>query len=100
MDSYGYGKTVQFIMANTEIKPALTRKETYQIGKIIDKCIGENAQRQYDDFSQVKRDIPVIKRTKRAAGKKICSDGNYNIIINRIWDIYDNSGKCISPAER
>ena len=61
MDLYGYGKTVQFIMANTEIKPALTRKETYQIGKMIDKCIGENAQRQYDDFSQVRRDIPIIK---------------------------------------
>ena len=61
MDLYGYGKTVQFIMANTEIKPALTRKEIYQIGKMIDKCIGENAQRQYDDFSQVRRDIPVIK---------------------------------------
>ena len=28
---------------------------------MIDKCIGENAQRQYDDFSQVRRDIPVIK---------------------------------------
>ena len=43
---------------------------------------------------------PGYKRTKRAAGKKICSDGNYNIIINRIWDIYDNPGKCISTAER
>ena len=68
MDLYGYGKTIQFIMANTEIKPALTRKEVYQIGKLIDKCIGENAQKQYVDFSQVHRDIPVIKERK---GKQI-----------------------------
>lgn len=68
MDLYGYGKTIQFIMANTEIKPALTRKEVYQIGRLIDKCIGENAQKQYVDFSQVHRDIPVIKERK---GKQI-----------------------------
>lgn len=81
VDLYGYGKTIQFIMANTEIQPALTRKEMHQIGKLIDKCIGENVQKQYDDISQVRRDLPCIKERKGNQVKRYMVMGIITLLL-------------------
>lgn len=81
MDLYGYGKTIQFIMANTEMKPALTRKEIYQIEKLIDKCIGETMQKQYDDLSQVYRDMPYIRERKGVQIKKYVVVGMISMVL-------------------
>lgn len=70
LELYGYGKTIQFIMANTEITPDLTRKEEHQIEKVIQKCIGEHTQKQYEDLKQVQKDVRAVKEKRELKWKK------------------------------
>lgn len=60
LDLYGYGKTIQFILANTKVEPSLTKREENRLEKIIEKCLGENPKKQYEDFRQIQKDLPVI----------------------------------------
>lgn len=62
LDLYGYGKTIQFILANTEVEPALSKWEENRIARLIDKCLGENSKKLYESFGQVWRDLPAVKR--------------------------------------
>lgn len=70
LDLYGYGKTVQFIMANTEITPALSGREAHRIERMIEKCLGEHTQKQYEDLRQVLKEIPVMKEREEGVRKK------------------------------
>lgn len=60
LDLYGYGKTIQFILANTNVEPSLTKREENRLEKIIQKCLGENPKKQYEDLKQVQKELPTI----------------------------------------
>lgn len=58
LDLYGYGKTIQFILANANVEPSLTKREENRLEKIIDKCLCENQKKQYENLSQIKKELP------------------------------------------
>lgn len=70
LDLYSFGKTVQFLLASINIRPALTKREEYRLVKIIEKCLGEHPKKQFHEVSQMKKELPVIKEKTTGAGKK------------------------------
>ena len=63
-DLFGYGKTMQFMLAYTDPIPRLTRMEEARMMRIIDRCIG-NRKKRYDDLRQIAKDLPEIHGTER-----------------------------------
>lgn len=57
-DLYGYGKTIQFILANVQAEPPLTKREEKRLEKIICKCLCENPKKQYEDLKQIQKELP------------------------------------------
>lgn len=64
LDLYGYGKTIQFILANVIVEPSLTKREENRLEKIIDKCLCENQKKQYEDLKQIKKELPSMQERK------------------------------------
>lgn len=74
-DLFAYGKTIQFMLAYTEVYPPLTRWEEIRLEKLISRCTGE-ARNKCEDFQQVLRSLPLIpkeKSTGRVSVKRILS---------------------------
>ncbi len=70
LDLYGYGKTIQFILANVNVEPSLTKREENRLEKIIDKCLCENQKNQYEDLKQIKKELPSIQERKLGIPRK------------------------------
>lgn len=70
-DLFAYGKTIQFLLAYTEVVPALTRREETRLSRVIDRCMGESG-REYEDITQVLKALPVVKpgRSEPKNGKR------------------------------
>lgn len=60
-DFYGFGKTVQFMMASTIPDPPLTHGETRKLYRVTEKCLSEDPKRVYQEFGQIQRDLPVVR---------------------------------------
>lgn len=70
LDLYSYGKTVQFLLANISIRPALTKREEYRLAKVIEKCLGEHPKKQFGELSQMRKELPVIKERNTGVWKR------------------------------
>ncbi|MBO5461525.1 MAG: hypothetical protein J5983_07010 [Ruminococcus sp.] len=70
LDIYGYGKTVQFMLANTKVEPALTRYQGNRLEKMINKCLSEETKKQYEDLRQIEKDLFFISETKERQGRQ------------------------------
>ena len=70
-DLFAYGKTIQFMLAYTEVRPSLTRLEEMKLQRVISRCTGESGKR-YGDFGQVLKALPQIPEAESAKpqGKK------------------------------
>lgn len=70
-DLFAYGKTIQFMLAYTEVRPSLTRLEEMKLQRVISRCTGESGKR-YSDFGQVLKALPQIPEAEFAKpqGKK------------------------------
>ena len=64
LDFYGLGKTIQFILARTEDNISLSKIEEYLLSGVIEKCLGENPKKKYDNLKQVQKELPKIYRKK------------------------------------
>lgn len=69
LDLYSFGKTVQFILANVQAVPPLSKWEERRLEKIIVKCLGENVNKHYETFGQVLKDIPSPRSGRRESRK-------------------------------
>ena len=67
-DLFGYGKTMQFMLAYTTLSPGLTRMEEIKLSRIIDRCIG-NRKKGYDDVRKILKDLPEIRKTAVFQGR-------------------------------
>lgn len=70
-DLFAYGKTIQFMLAYTNVHPALTGWEEFRLERVIGRCTGETGKK-YQDFAQVLKALPQIPRTvpeKMSGGK-------------------------------
>lgn len=54
-DVYCFGKIIQFIMAHTECEPCLTRKEEYQLLKIVKKCLEADSEDQFRNIQMIQK---------------------------------------------
>ena len=65
VDLYSLGMTIQFILAYTEAYISLTRREEYLLSRVIEKCLGENPKKRYENLRQVQRELPIITTCKQ-----------------------------------
>lgn len=65
-DLFGFGKTIQFMLAYTSAAPALTRREEVRLSRIIDRCTGSRGK-QYEEIEQAVRELPEVKKKVLAA---------------------------------
>lgn len=79
IDLYGYAKTIQFILAGTEVVPSLSRWEEIRISKIIDKCLSEDPNIQYENIQQVIKKIPNEKNLSNHKNQRK-NGGNKNVM--------------------
>ena len=66
VDLYSLGKTVQFLLACTEITPALRFREEYQLTRFVQKCLQTEEQKRYQHLKEALKDLPREKKAGRA----------------------------------
>lgn len=71
-DIFAYGKTVQFILACTELRPEITVGEGVKLDRMIRRCTGETGKR-YDDFEKILKILPPVpaKQIKDTRVKRV-----------------------------
>ena len=58
-DLFAYGRTIQFILAYSEVYPELRRWDENRLSRVIGRCTGES-RRKYADLQQVLKDLAAI----------------------------------------
>lgn len=61
-DLFCTGKTVQFLLAQTDANPKLTRREERQLSKIISRCTDNKVKDSYGEFQTLLQDLPKLKQ--------------------------------------
>lgn len=64
-DTYAFGKTLQFLLAKTEINPRLTRKEIYKLQTIISKCLSPISIKNQIRFADIFFDFSAKKSSHK-----------------------------------
>lgn len=64
-DIYGFGKIIQFLFAQADIYPALSKAEEYAYLKMVHRCTGKNLRKTFQNFEQIRQKIPQVKRKKK-----------------------------------
>ena len=70
LDLYGLGKTMQFVMARIETYISLSRREEYLLSVMIEKCLGENPKKKYENLKQVQKELPRITQKRQSKQQK------------------------------
>ena len=65
-DLFAYGRTIQFILAYSEVYPELSRWDENRLSRVIGRCTGES-RRKYADLQQVLKDLPAVPKHKASA---------------------------------
>ena len=60
-DLLAYGRTIQFILAYSEVYPELSRWDENRLSRVIGRCTGES-HRKYADLQQVLKDLPAVPK--------------------------------------
>lgn len=66
-DLFGYGRTMQFVLAYTAVVPPLTRREEKKLDRIIERCT-KFSRNRYSDTRQAANDIPSVSRNTALHG--------------------------------
>lgn len=91
-DIYSFGKTIQFLLAKTNLTPKLTWSEELELQSIISKCLTEKSKKQYQSFQDIAMDFPIHKKKKRR--KKLVKAGIIAAtLFLLIWKGYHNLAK-------
>ncbi len=99
-DLFGYGKTIQFMLACTEVFPALSRWEEIRLEKLIGRCIGE--KKRYENMRQVIADLPTVPK-RRISKKHNRREGKTHRVLSAflpgtaafflLWAVFNMSGR-------
>jgi len=72
VDIYSFGRTLQYMLSQSEPDPPLTKKEEYQLEKLIQNCLKADGEKGYITFSMVEKHFPKLRsRRKREIEKKM-----------------------------
>lgn len=64
LDIYGFGRTLQYVLAETEAEPPLRRTEEARFQKIISRCLDRHSKRPFQSVSDIQKMIPVYRQKK------------------------------------
>lgn len=83
-DIYGFGKSLQYLIASVEVIPSWSRKEEKKLRKIISKCLNQKSKKSYKTVREIsgkfpKRTIVNNKKTKKI-NKRIINVGTVLLI--------------------
>lgn len=67
LDIYGFGRTLQYVLAETEAEPPLRRTEEARFQKIISRCLDRHSKRPFQSVSDIQKMIPVYRQKKEEA---------------------------------
>jgi len=56
-DLYGLGKTIQYILNFTEVRPGFSKAEERQLQKIVSKCIHPDKEKRFGEISDVQKEL-------------------------------------------
>ena len=87
-DIYSFGKTMQFLLAKTNLTPKLTWKEELGLQNIISKCLTEKSKKQYQSFYDIAMDFPIHKKKQRIKVMKFGMTAVFLFVV--IWKCFHN----------
>lgn len=70
LDVYSYGKTVQFLLASVKMKPALTKGEEIRLARVVEKCLGENPKKRFEEMGQIRKELPIVRSQGEGGWKR------------------------------
>lgn len=68
LDIYGFGRTLQYLLSETELEPPLSRSEEAKFQKIISRSLNRHSKRTFQNVSEIQRMIPKYRQLKKEAG--------------------------------
>ena len=68
VDLFGYGRTMQFVLAYVTVTPGLSRREEKKMSRIIRRCTEVSGNR-YSDVRQAAGDIPAAGENRTYMGR-------------------------------
>lgn len=84
LDIYGLGRTIQYILSETNPEPPLRRREEARFRKIISKCLKDASKHSYQNISEIRKQIPVYKQKKehrKKAGRILATAGAMVLVV-------------------
>lgn len=76
-DLFAYGRTIQFVLAYSDVYPALSRREENRLARVIDRCTGES-RKKYENLHQVLKELPPVPKYKLSA-RRSNEDGHAKV---------------------
>lgn len=64
LDIYGLGRTIQYLMSETETEPHLSRGEEVKFQKLISRCLNRHSKRTFKQVSDIPKYIPRYRPIK------------------------------------
>ena len=58
-DLFGFGRTIQFILANVTVRPYLSGLQERRLRLLIQRCTGKSRRKQFENFSRIQKAIPA-----------------------------------------
>lgn len=69
LDIYGLGKTIQYLLSESEPVPGLTKREEIRFQNIVSKCLHEHGKKTYQSVSELRKQIPTYHVTRKIITK-------------------------------
>lgn len=69
LDIYGLGRTIQYLLSETQPEPELRRGEVLRFQKIIFRCIQRYSKKSFQKVSDIQKYIPKYRERKRERKK-------------------------------
>lgn len=70
LDAYGMGRTIQYLLAMSDVDPPLTRRETARLQKLISRCEKVSSKKAIQNLSEIRKYIPVYEEKQPNIGKR------------------------------
>ena len=70
LDAYGMAKTIQYLLAMSDVDPPLNRKETVRLQKLIARCEKVSSKKTIQNLSEIRKFIPVYEEKQLNIRKK------------------------------
>lgn len=65
LDIYGFGRTIQYLLSETDVEPPLCRSEEVKFQKIISRCLNRHSKKIFQNVSEIQRIIPKYRQSKK-----------------------------------